>query len=62
MKWILLCACGCSLLFTTGCLSSSQEWRGHENNMRFGGFTTATPTIKVFAAADEARTPVMLAP
>jgi hypothetical protein len=43
MKFILLLACGCSLLFATGCLYSSQEWRGHANNARFGGIALGGP-------------------
>jgi hypothetical protein len=61
MKWILLSACGCSLLFTTGCLASRAEWRGHGNNARFGGFMTETPVVEVFAPVGEARAPVIIA-
>jgi len=60
MKWILLSACGCALLFTTGCLSSSEEWRGHANNMRFGGYMKETPVVEVFDPVIEVRTPVVL--
>jgi hypothetical protein len=61
MKWILLSACGCLLLFTTGCMSSSEEWRGHANNARFGGFTMETPAARVVTpVGDEARAPVIV--
>jgi hypothetical protein len=61
MKWILLSACFCSLLFTTGCLSSSEEWRGHANNARFGGFTMAAPADQMIAPVGEARASVIVA-
>jgi hypothetical protein len=61
MKWILLSACGCSLLLTTGCLSSSEEWRGHANNARFGGFTMETPPVEVVDPTGAARTPIIQA-
>jgi hypothetical protein len=54
MKWILLSACACSLFFTTGCLSSHQEWRGHANNASFGGFT-AEPAIVVWTSSGAVR-------
>jgi len=59
MKWILLSACGCSLLFTTGCLTSNAEWRGHTNNERFGGFVTEAPAAQKVATASEAPVPVV---
>jgi hypothetical protein len=58
MKLILVSACACSLLLTTGCLSSSAEWRGHANNARFGGFTMETPAVEVLAPVGQARAPV----
>ncbi len=61
MKWIRLIACGCSLLCTTGCLSSSEEWRGHANNARFGGFAVETPAVEGFAPVGEAQAPVIVA-
>jgi len=57
MKLILLFACACSLVFTTGCLSSSAEWHGHANNARFGGFTTGSPANEGFRPAGEVRAP-----
>jgi hypothetical protein len=39
MKLTLLSVFVGSLVFTTGCLSSSEEWRGHANNAAFGGIT-----------------------
>jgi hypothetical protein len=61
MKFILLSACGCALLVTTGCLSSREEWRGHVNNARFGGFTAGPPTVVVWAPVGEARPPEIIA-
>jgi hypothetical protein len=49
MKWILLAACGCLLIFTTGCLSSREEWRGHANNANFGGMALGPPALVVWA-------------
>jgi len=61
MKWILLSVCGGSLLFTTGCLSSDAEWRGHTNNERFGGFLTEAPAGQKVAAVSEAPAPAVQA-
>jgi len=52
MKWILLFAC--ALLFTSGCFSSREEWRGHVNNARFGGITAGLPAVEVRAPAGQA--------
>jgi hypothetical protein len=61
MKWILLSAGICSLLFTTGCLSSREEWRGHANNARFGGFTEGPPVVVVWAPAGAVHPLVIIA-
>jgi hypothetical protein len=61
MKWILLSACGCSLFFTTGCLFCNEEWRGHANNARFGGFTVGPPAVVVWAPVAAVRPQVILA-
>jgi len=57
MKWILLTACGCSLLFTAGCMSASGEWRGHANNARFGGVAEGPPAVVVWAPVRANRPP-----
>jgi len=61
MKWILLSVCGCALLATTGCLSSREEWRGHANNARFGGFTIGPPAVEMWTPAGEVRPPEIIA-
>jgi len=60
MKWILLSACACSLLFTTGCLYSHEEWRGHANNARFGGITVE-PVVVVSTPLGAARSVKIIA-
>ena len=49
MKLILILACGGSLLFTTGCLSSREEWLGHERNARCVAAMTQSPSVQVYA-------------
>jgi len=49
MKLILLLACGGCLLFTTGCLSSREEWLGHERNARCVAAMTLSPSVQVYA-------------
>jgi hypothetical protein len=55
MKWILLSACGCALFCTTGCVSSREEWRGHVNNARYGGFAAGPSAVEVWAPVGEVR-------
>ena len=49
MKWTLLSAFACALLFTTGCLSSREEWRGHADNALFGGIPPGPQAVVVWA-------------
>ena len=57
MKKILLLAGVISLLTTTGCLSSREEWRGHANNARYVEDMAGPPAIEVHARVGEARPP-----
>jgi len=59
MKKVLLLASIMSLLATTGCVSSSQEWRGHANNARFGGFTEEFTPAVTWAPRSEMHPPEM---
>jgi hypothetical protein len=61
MKWIFLSACGCLLFFTSGCLSSGEEWRGHANNARLGGIALGPSAIEVWSSTDPARPPEIIA-
>jgi hypothetical protein len=55
MKWILLSVCGCPLLFTTGCLSSSEEWRGHAVNVLYVADMMPTPPFSGNAPSGKVR-------
>jgi len=61
MKWIFLTACGCSLLFTAGCMSSREEWCGHANNARFGGVAEGSTAVVAWAPAGANRPPKIIA-
>jgi hypothetical protein len=61
MKWLLLSVCGGFLLFTTGCLYSQEEWRGHANNARFGGVATGPSAVEVWTTGGATRPPRNLA-
>jgi hypothetical protein len=57
MKTILISGCILSLLATTGCLVSHDEWRGHAINERHVEAMMGPPTVEVRAPVAEVRPP-----
>ena len=60
MKIILLLICGLSLVSTTGCITSHEEWRGHASNERLVECIAGPPAVAVSVPAVEARPPEII--
>ena len=61
MKIILLFGCVLSLVSTTGCIMSHEEWLGHTRNERLVECIAGPPTVEVYGPAVGGHPPKIIA-